>query len=218
MTATPAQQAPRRWWFAGWVAICAGFAGWSLAGAVDRAVWAFEVMPLGVVLLLLALLRRWRLSDLAFGLLTVFFVVQCVGGRYTFAEVPVPRALLDALGLARNPVDRIGHFCQGFVPAILLREWLLRRLGLPRGAPLFWLVTGCCLGFSAGYELLEMAVVLVFYPGAGPEWLGTQGDPWDAQWDMATALAGALLAQLLLRRWHDRSLQRVAPEGCARAL
>ena len=77
------------------------------------------------------------------------------------------------------------------------------------GGTVFWLVTGCCLAFSAAYELLEMAVVLVFYPGAGPEWLGMQGDPWDAQWDMTMAVSGAVLAQLLLGRLHDRSIARV---------
>ncbi len=90
----------------------------------------------------------------------------------------------------------------------LLREWLLRRRAMAPGGTVFWLVTGCCIAFSASYELLEMAVVLVFYPGAGPEWLGTQGDPWDAQWDMTMALSGAVLAQLLLRRLHDRSMAR----------
>ncbi len=205
--------APRRWLFTAWATGCVALAGWSCAGAAEKAVWAFEVVPLGAVLMWCAWgRRRYRWSDLAYVLLTVFFLVQCVGGRYTFAEVPLPRALLDALGLVRNPADRVGHFCQGFVPAILLREWLVRRQGLAPGGTLFWLVTGCCLGFSAGYELLEMAIVLLCYPAAGPEWLGMQGDPWDAQWDMAIALSGALLAPLLLRRWHDRSMLRVDPE------
>ena len=117
---------------------------------------------------------------------------------------------MDLFGLERNPVDRIGHFFQGFVPAILLREWLIRRRSMPRGGTLFWLVTGCCLAFSASYELLEMWTVKLFYPDAGPEWLGTQGDVWDAQWDMTMALGGALLAQLLFGWLHDRSMQRVS--------
>jgi putative membrane protein len=91
---------------------------------------------------------------------------------------------------------------------VLLREWLIRRRSLPRGWTLFWLVTGCCLAFSASYELLEMAVVRIWYPGAGPEWLGMQGDPWDAQMDMTMALCGAITAQLLLGRLHDRSIAR----------
>ena len=86
--------------------------------------------------------------------------------------------------------------------------------GLPRGATLFWLVTGCCLGFSASYELLEMAVVVGCYPEAGPEWLGMQGDPWDAQMDMTMALTGAITAQLLLRGLHDRSIARATGVAC----
>lgn len=190
--------------------LCLAIGAWSLLGAADRGVWAFEVLPMMLVLVVFAVRsRRFRFSNLSYALLAWFFVIQCLGGRYTFAEVPLPRALLSALHLQRNPADRIGHFCQGFVPAILLREWLIRRRGLPSAGTVFWLVTGCCLAFSATYELLEMAVVLVFYPNAGPEWLGMQGDPWDAQWDMTMALGGALLAQVLLARALDRSIARV---------
>ena len=187
---------------------------WSFAGTGDRATWAFEVLPLAAVLVVFALRsRRFRFTDLAYVLLAWFFTIQCLGGRYTFAEVPFPRAVIEWLGLERNPVDRLGHFFQGFVPAILLREWLIRRRGIPAGATLFWLVTGCCLAFSAMYELLEMWVVLLWYPDAGPEWLGHQGDPWDAQWDMTMALSGAVLAQLLLGRLHDRAIARRPRSG-----
>ncbi len=183
---------------------------WSFLGAGDKPTWAFEVLPLTAVMAVFAVRRRWfQFSDLSYVLLFWFFLIQCLGGRYTFAAVPFPAWLMDLLSLERNPVDRIGHFFQGFVPAILLREWLLRRRSMAPGATVFWLVTGCCLAFSACYELLEMAVVLIWYPDAGPEWLGTQGDPWDAQWDMTMALSGAVLAQLLLRRLHDRSIARV---------
>lgn len=210
MVELPTDRPARAWLFPALMALCVALAAWSFLGANDKPNWAFEVLPLTAVMVVFVVRRRWFcFSDLAYALLTWFFVIQCLGGRYTFAEVPFPKWLTDSLGLQRNPVDRIGHFFQGFVPAILLREWLMRRRGLPRGGTVFWLVTGCCLAFSASYELLEMAVVLVFYPGAGPEWLGMQGDPWDAQWDMTMALAGAVLAQLLLGRWHDRSMARV---------
>ena len=200
--------------FAILMAVCVAGALWSGLGAPDTATWAFEVLPRGAVVVVFAIRRRWfRFSDLSYALLTWFFLIQCLGGRYTFAEVPFPRAVIDALGLERNPVDRIGHFFQGFVPAVLLREWLMRRRGLPRGGTVFWLVTGCCLGFSAAYELLEMGVVLLVYPEAGPEWLGHQGDPWDAQWDMTMALSGAVLAQLLLGRLHDRDMARAEAAG-----
>ena len=207
---TAASPGPRPWLPAVLIAICLLAAAWSFAGTGDRGVWAFEVLPLSLVMLVFAVRsRRFRFSDLSYALLTWFFLIQCLGGRYTFAEVPFPQWLMEVLGLERNPVDRIGHFFQGFVPAILLREWLLRRRGLRPGGTLFWLVTGCCLAFSACYELLEMALVLVCYPASGPEWLGMQGDPWDAQWDMTMALLGAVLAQLLLNRLHDRSIARV---------
>ncbi len=205
----------RPWLFPTLAALCGALALWSFTGTQDRATWAFEMVPLGAVMLVFALRRRhFRFSDLAYIALAWFFLIQCLGGRYTFAQVPFPRALMELLHLQRNPVDRIGHFFQGFVPALLLREWLIRRRGLPRGATLFWLVTGCCLGFSASYELLEMAVVVGCYPEAGPEWLGMQGDPWDAQMDMTMALTGAITAQLLLRGLHDRSIARATGVAC----
>lgn len=206
----------RPWLFPLLMALCVLGAVWSLAGTKDVAVWAFEMLPLSLVMATFAVRRRWfRFSDLSYVLLTWFFFIQCLGGRYEFANVPFPQSVMDALGLERNPVDRIGHFFQGFVPAILLREWLIRRRGMARGGTVFWLVTGCCLGFSGAYELLEMAVVKVWYPDAGPEWLGTQGDPWDAQMDMTMAVSGAILAQLGLRRLHDLSIARA--EQAARA-
>lgn len=200
----------RPWLLPALTAVCAGLLLWSFLGAADKGVWAFELLPLTAVMLVFLVRSRWfRFSDLSYALLTWFFLIQSLGGRYTFAEVPFPQALTELLGLERNPVDRIGHFFQGFVPAVLLREWLLRRRAIPAGWTLFWLVTGCCLAFSAMYELLEMWTVVLFYPDAGPEWLGMQGDPWDAQWDMTMALSGAVLAQLALGRVHDRSIARL---------
>ncbi len=199
----------RPWLFPVLMALCAAGLAWAFAGTKDVAVCAFEMVPLSLVMVVFAARRRrFQFSDLGYVLLTWFFFIQCLGGRYEFANVPFPQAVMDALSLERNPVDRIGHFFQGFVPAILLREWLIRRRSMPRGRTLFWLVTGCCLAFSASYELLEMSVVVIWYPEAGPEWLGTQGDPWDAQMDMTMALCGAISAQLLLRRIHDRSIAR----------
>ena len=199
------------WWL---MAVCAAGAVWAFAGTEDVATCAFEMLPLTAVMVVFSVRRRWfRFSKLSYALLTWFFLIQCVGGRYTFAAAPFPQALSELFGLERNPVDRIGHFFQGFVPAIVLREWLLRRRGMRAGGTMFWLVTGCCLGFSAAYELLEMWVVKLFYPDAGPEWLGMQGDPWDAQMDMTMAVSGAIVAQLLLGRWLVRSMQTAEVRG-----
>jgi putative membrane protein len=115
----------------------------------------------------------------------------------------------EVFGLARNPYDGIGHFMQGFVPAIAARELLLRHTGLQRGAWLFVVIVLACLGISALYELIEWGAALALGQGAD-EFLGTQGDPWDTQKDMALAGVGAVVAQALLARWHDRQLAAVA--------
>jgi putative membrane protein len=138
-------------------------------------------------------------------LLAVHAVILMVGGHYTYAEVPLGFWVRDALGLARNHYDRLGHFAQGFVPAILAREVLLRNTSLRRGGWLFFLVVCVCLAFSAFYELVEWWTALISGEGA-TAFLGTQGDVWDTQWDMCLALVGALTAQLLLARAHDRQL------------
>jgi putative membrane protein len=132
-----------------------------------------------------------------------------LGGHYTYAKVPLGFWLQDALHLARNHYDRIGHFAQGFVPAIVAREVLLRRSPLVRGKWLFFLVTCVCLGISACYELIEW-LAAVLGGSAADDFLGTQGDVWDTQWDMFMALVGALASQLLLSRTHDAQLQRIA--------
>jgi len=187
---------------------CLAAAIWSLLGANDLGVWAFEVLPLGLGILLVGIFRaRLPLSRLAHSMLAIGFIMQCVGGRYTFSAVPLPDGFVEGLGLTRNPIDRVGHVLQGFISAVFLREVVLRRTPLHTGWWLAALITGTCLGFSAFYELAEAWMVIAFYPDAGPEWLGTQGDPWDAQWDMTMALVGAILAQLTLGAAQDRELR-----------
>lgn len=129
-----------------------------------------------------------------------------VGGKYTYAEVPLGFWLRDALGLARNHYDRIGHLAQGFVPALVAREILIRRSPLGGSRWLPFVVIAFCLAFSAFYELIEFWTALAT-GGAADAFLGTQGDPWDTQWDMMMALIGAITALVLMSRWHDRQLQ-----------
>jgi putative membrane protein len=135
-----------------------------------------------------------------------------VGGKYTYAEVPLFDWIRDALGHARNNYDKVGHLAQGFVPAIVTREILLRTTPLPRGAWLFTLVVCVCLAISALYELIEWGVAVVSR-AAAEAFLGTQGDPWDTQKDMAMALIGAIVAQIVLARLHDAQLRRLHPRS-----
>lgn len=156
--------------------------------------------------------RRFRFSGLVYLLVAVHFTILAVGAKYTYAEMPLFNWLRDAFGLARNYYDRVGHFAQGFFPAIIAREILLRSTPLRPGKMLSFLAASVCLAMSGFYELIEWWVVLVFYPHSGPEWLGLQGDPWDAQQDMFMALLGAVLALALLSRAHDRSLVSLAED------
>jgi len=173
----------------------------------DGPTWWMEVAPVLVGLPLLVRSRRtFPLTTLAYVLLTVHAVILVVGGHYTYARVPLGDWARDAFGLARNPYDRLGHLAQGFVPAIVAREVLLRTTPLRRGGWLFTLVTALCLAISAVYELLEWATAMAAGGGA-VEFLGTQGDVWDAQADMACAWVGAMAALVLLGRVHDRQLR-----------
>jgi putative membrane protein len=184
---------------------------WSGIGPKERLTWVLEVAPvLAAVPLLLATWRRFPLTPLAYSLITLHAVILMVGGHYTYAEVPLGFWAQEALGLARNHYDRLGHFAQGFVPAVIAREILLRLTPLRRGGWLFFLVTCVCLAVSASYEFTEWWAALAGGEAAAA-FLGTQGDVWDTQWDMFLALCGALTAQLTLSRPHDRQLDRLTP-------
>jgi putative membrane protein len=183
------------------------FSAW---GAHDLPTWAMEVAPVFVVLPLLWVThKRFPLTTLLYLLIFVHALVLMLGGHYTYAQVPLGYWMQDAFGLSRNPYDGVGHFAQGFVPAIAARELLLRRTLLVRGGWLFTLVTAVCLAISAIYELIEWQVAVAIGQGAD-QFLGTQGDPWDTQKDMAFAWLGAMAGQLLLARWHDRQLATLA--------
>lgn len=175
-------------------------------GPRDRLTWWLEVAPVLIAVPLLVWTRRsFPLTPLLYGLILVHALILMLGGHYTYAEVPLGYWMQDWFGFARNHYDRIGHLAQGFVPAILAREILLRRTPLPRGGWLFVLVTSVCLAFSAFYELIEWWSA-VFLGGGATAFLGTQGDPWDTQWDMFLCLIGAIASQGLLARLHDRHL------------
>lgn len=179
----------------------------------DRATWWMEVAPVLILApLLIATHRRFPLTGLLQGLIALHALVLIVGGAWTYARVPFGFWLQDLLALDRNPYDRIGHFLQGAVPAIAAREILLRRQVVRGRGWLFFLVTCVGLAISALYELVEWRAALALGQGA-EAFLGTQGDPWDTQSDMAMALLGALSAQGLLGRWHERLLRRLGARG-----
>jgi putative membrane protein len=188
----------------------AGVFLWSGWAPKDRMTWVLEVFPvIGAVPLLIATRRRFPLTMLAYALIAVHAIILMIGGRYTYAEVPLFNWIRDAFHLARNHYDRLGHFAQGFVPAIVAREVLLRRTPLRRGGWLFFLVTCVCLAISAVYELIEWSAA-ASSGSAADAFLGTQGDPWDTQKDMLLAGIGAIVSQLTLARAHDRQIDALA--------
>jgi putative membrane protein len=175
----------------------------------DRLTWLLEVAPILIAVpVLVARARRFPLTPLAYRLIFVHALILMLGGHYTYAEVPLGDWVAEALGLARNPYDRLGHLAQGFVPAIVVREILIRRSPLRPGKWLTFLVVCVCLAISAAYELVEWWSALLGGENADA-FLGTQGDQWDTQWDMFTALVGAIAAVALLGRYHDRQIARL---------
>jgi len=195
-----------------WLAVAAVTA-WSAIAPKDGLTWWLEALPALVVLLLLpGIYARFRFTTLAYVLIALHAAVLLVGAHYTYAEVPLFDWVRDAYGLARNHYDRLGHLMQGFTPAIVAREVLLRRSPLAGSRWLPFLVVCFCLAFSAFYELIEWWVALA----SGDEavaFLGTQGDPWDTQWDMFLALVGATMALIMLSGLHGRQLARMGFPG-----
>jgi putative membrane protein len=184
---------------------------WSGIRPADRATWFFELfLGAGGVSTLYLLRNRFRFSALLYGVAAIHYFILAVGAKYTYAEVPLFDWLQEALNLSRNHFDRLGHFMQGVTPALVMREVLFRRTGIGRGAWLAFCSVSVALAFSAMYEILEWLWVAAFYPDAGPEWLGMQGDPFDAQADMLMATLGGLLSAVALARWHDRSMERLS--------
>lgn len=182
---------------------------WSGLDPKDRFTWYLEVAPGVIGLALLGLFwRRYAFTPLLLALIALHSIVLYVGGKYTYAEVPLGEWAKQAFWFSRNHYDRIGHFMQGFEPAILAREILLRNQVVQKGKWLTLFVISSCLAFSAIYELIEWLVAVLTGQGA-EAFLGTQGDPWDTQTDMAMAFLGASCALIFLSRIHQRQLDSV---------
>lgn len=183
---------------------------WSGFAPFDRTTWLLEVFP---VLLAWPLLWRTRqsypLTPLLYGLIFCHAVVLILGGAYSYARVPLGFWLMDWFALDRNPYDKIGHLMQGFAPVLVAREILLRGAYIQGRRMLQFILLCIVLAISATYELIEWAAAVMLGQGAD-EFLGTQGYAWDTQADMGFALLGAILALLLLSRWHDRQLAQLA--------
>ncbi|QEM70264.1 DUF2238 domain-containing protein [Geobacter sp. FeAm09] len=179
----------------------------------DYTTWLLEVAPILVGLpLLMVSYRRFPLTPLLYRLLFVHALILMVGGHYTYAEVPLGFWMKDLFGFARNHYDRIGHLAQGFVPAILAREILLRRSPLVPGKWLTFLTICVCMTVSVFYEFIEWWSAVIGGEAADA-FLGTQGDVWDTQWDMFMCLIGATASLTLLSRVHDRILAARFPGG-----
>lgn len=199
-----------------WIATYLLVLAWSAIAPVDYFTWILEVIPalLGFAVLA-ATYRRFRLTSLAYFLILAHCLILMVGGHYTYAQVPLFDWLKEIFDLERNNYDKVGHFAQGFVPAIVAREILIRR-GVINGR--YWqgfLVVCFCLAFSALYELIEWWVAIATGDSA-EAFLGTQGYVWDTQSDMALALAGAISALLFLAHLHDTQLQKLAVQTAGR--
>lgn len=179
---------------------------WSAWQPKDGFIWFLESIPAIVgAIVLVAIYRKTKLTTLVYVLIWLHAIVLVVGGHYTYAEMPLFNWLRDTFGLSRNYYDRVGHVMQGFVPAMIAREILLRQRVVAGRRWLFFLVTCICLAISALYEFIEWWVAIASGEAADA-FLATQGDVWDTQWDMFLAFLGAMASQLLLGAWHDRQL------------
>jgi putative membrane protein len=175
----------------------------------DRGTWLMEVLPVLIIVpLLIYTYKTFPLTNLLYSLIFLHAIVLIVGGAYTYARVPLGFEIAQWFSLDRNPYDKIGHFMQGFVPAIAAREILIRHQILAKGKMLSFIVICIVLAISATYELIEWAAALALGQGA-QEFLGTQGYEWDTQSDMFFALIGVITALLLLSKWHDRQIAKL---------
>ncbi len=179
---------------------------WSSINPRDTLTWALEVFPVIIgVVILVSTYHLFKFTTFAYLAIWLHSIILLIGGHYTYSEMPIFNWIRDAFELSRNNYDKVGHLAQGFFPAIIAREMLLRKSPLKRGGWLFFIVISICLAISAFYELIEWWVALMTGTAA-EQFLATQGDIWDTQSDMALALIGAIVSLLLLERVHDRFL------------
>lgn len=196
---------------AAWLALFISVLIWSAIAPKDYYTWILETSPAIIALAILAATRRrFPLTPLAYLLILFHSIILMIGGHYTYAEVPLFDSLGEFFGWQRNNYDKVGHFVQGFVPALIAREILVRRSVIPVAGWRNFFIVCFCLGFSAFYELIEWWVALLS-DQAAESFLGTQGYVWDTQSDMAWALTGAILSLIVLSKMHDRQLQRFDP-------
>jgi putative membrane protein len=183
---------------------------WSGLWPNGRFNWLMETLPAMVGgALFIVTYRRFRFSTVNYSLAWFFAIILMIGGHYTYAEVPIGNWARDAFGLSRNHFDRLGHFFQGVIPAMFARELLLRTSPLRPGKWLFTVCVALALAISATYELFEWQYAANFGGQKADDFLGSQGDIWDAQWDMFLCLIGAIVSQLSLSRLHVRQLARL---------
>ncbi len=196
-----------------WVLVYFATLTWSGIHPKDALTWLLEVLPAMIAFVLLAATRRrFPFTPLAYFLILVHCLILMIGGHYTYAETPLLDPLSDFFGWQRNNYDKLGHLAQGFVPAIVAREILIRNAVVSRTRWLFFIVVCICLAISAFYELVEWWVALVSEQAA-EAFLGMQGYVWDTQSDMAYALIGAIAALALLGRMHDRQIARLSEQA-----
>lgn len=182
---------------------------WSVINPKDLFTWFLEVLPVLIgVMVLIYIYPKYKFSNFVYVLIMIEAIILIVGGHYTYAKMPIFNWVRDILGLSRNYYDRLGHFAQGFIPAIIVREVLIRNEVINKKKYLFFIVICICLAISASYELIEFVVAKITGKSA-EAFLGTQGDIWDTQWDMLMALIGSITSLSLLSTYHDKKLNQL---------
>lgn len=179
---------------------------WSFINPHDLFTWFLEVLPAVIgISIIIVIYPKFKFTNLVYFLIWIHAIILIVGGHYTYAEMPLFNWLRDTLDLSRNYYDRLGHFAQGFIPAMVIREVFIKKSVVKSSKWLFFIVVSICLAISAAYELLEFTVAMLTGTAA-ESFLGTQGDVWDTQWDMLYALVGSITSLLFFKKAHNKAL------------